>query len=36
VHTFREPGKYKVRCLEYCGVAHHAMKDELVVVERNS
>jgi cytochrome c oxidase subunit 2 len=36
VHTFREPGKYKVRCLEYCGVAHHAMKDELVVVASNS
>lgn len=36
VHTFRDPGKYKVRCLEYCGVAHHAMKDELVVVASNS
>ena len=32
VHTFTEPGKYKVRCLEYCGIAHHAMQDELTVV----
>lgn len=35
VHTFKEPGKYKVRCLEYCGIAHHAMKDELLVVNNN-
>ncbi len=35
VHTFNEPGKYKVRCLEYCGVAHHAMQDELTVVKSN-
>lgn len=35
VHTFKEPGKYKVRCLEYCGVAHHAMQDELTVVKSN-
>lgn len=32
-HTFTEPGKYKVRCLEYCGIAHHQMKDELIVVD---
>ena len=32
IHTFKDPGKYKVRCLEYCGIAHHAMSDELVVV----
>lgn len=32
IHTFEEPGIYKVRCLEYCGVAHHTMRDELVVV----
>ncbi len=31
-HTFTEPGEYKVRCLEYCGVAHHAMKNTLTVV----
>lgn len=35
MHTFKEPGKYKVRCLEYCGVAHHAMQDELTVVKSN-
>jgi len=35
VHTFKEPGKYKVRCLEYCGVAHHAMQDELTIVKSN-
>lgn len=32
VYTFKDPGRYKVRCLEYCGVAHHAMQDELLVV----
>lgn len=32
VHTFKEPGKYKVRCLEYCGIVHHAMQDEITVV----
>lgn len=31
IHTFQDAGKYKVRCLEYCGVAHHAMRDEIVV-----
>jgi cytochrome c oxidase subunit II len=34
IHTFTEPGRYKVRCLEYCGIAHHAMQDELIVAER--
>jgi cytochrome c oxidase subunit II len=33
VHTFTEPGTYRIRCLEYCGIAHHAMQDELVVVQ---
>ena len=32
VHTFDEPGTYTVRCLEYCGLAHHAMRDTLTVV----
>lgn len=32
IHTFTEPGKYKVRCMEYCGIIHHAMQDELTVV----
>lgn len=34
LHTFDEPGRYTVRCLEYCGVAHHTMRDEIVVVAR--
>ena len=33
IHTFTEPGTYKIRCLEYCGAAHHEMSDELVVTE---
>ncbi len=32
VHTFRQPGKYRVLCLEYCGVAHHGMAAEFEVV----
>ncbi len=32
IHTFDEPGTYTIRCLEYCGIAHHAMRDELTVV----
>lgn len=31
-HTFTEPGTYKVLCLEYCGIAHHAMMTDLTVV----
>lgn len=29
--TFTEPGEYQVLCLEYCGVAHHAMKATIIV-----
>lgn len=32
VHTFTDPGEYTIRCLEYCGVAHHAMKNKLTVL----
>ena len=32
IHTFEDPGTYKVRCLEYCGIAHHGMRDEITVV----
>jgi cytochrome c oxidase subunit II len=32
VHTFAEPGKYRVLCLEYCGLAHHGMLTEFDVV----
>jgi cytochrome c oxidase subunit II len=24
-HRFEQPGSYEILCLEYCGVAHHAM-----------
>lgn len=29
---FQEPGTYKILCLEYCGVAHHAMAAEFQVL----
>jgi len=32
VHTFTEPGEYTVRCLEFCGTAHHAMKNTMTVL----
>ncbi|MGH8599416.1 MAG: hypothetical protein ACRET1_02040 [Burkholderiales bacterium] len=31
LYTFRTPGKYRVLCLEYCGLAHHAMMAEFDV-----
>lgn len=31
--TFTEPGKHLVRCLEYCGLAHHSMIVEIHVSE---
>jgi len=36
IHTFTEAGKYKVRCLEYCGIAHHMMQDELIVASSSN
>lgn len=36
IHTFTEPGKYKVRCSEYCGLVHHGMQDELIIVKKDS
>jgi cytochrome c oxidase subunit II len=30
-YTFTEPGIYQVLCLEYCGVAHHAMQAQIKV-----
>lgn len=30
-HKFQTPGKYTILCLEYCGLAHHAMSAELEV-----
>lgn len=32
LYTFTQPGKYLVRCLEYCGLAHHGMEAEFEVV----
>jgi len=32
VHTFAEPGKYRILCLEYCGLVHHGMVAELEVI----
>lgn len=30
-HTFRRAGTYRVMCLEYCGLAHHRMTQEITV-----
>jgi len=29
--TFDEPGTYEILCMEYCGLAHHIMIQEIVV-----
>lgn len=31
--TFERAGQYRVRCLEYCGLAHHAMIADITVTE---
>jgi cytochrome c oxidase subunit 2 len=31
--TFQKPGLYRVLCLEYCGLAHHAMTADITVAE---
>ena len=31
--TYPKPGKYRILCLEYCGLAHHAMISEITVSE---
>jgi len=31
-HTFKQPGSYKILCLEYCGLVHHGMMADLTVV----
>jgi cytochrome c oxidase subunit 2 len=36
VYTFAQPGKYRVLCLEYCGLAHHGMMLEFEVTEGRS
>ena len=35
-HTFAQPGKYRVLCMEYCGLVHHNMIAEIDVVEAGS
>ena len=30
-YTFEQPGEYRILCMEYCGVAHHAMMATLTV-----
>ncbi len=35
-HTFHTPGRYTVRCLEFCGLAHHEMIDGFSVAGVNS
>ena len=32
VHTFDEPGVYKILCLEYCGLDHHGMVAQFEVI----
>jgi len=32
-HTFHEPGRYTVLCLEFCGVSHHGMVASFVVTK---
>ena len=32
VYTFTRPGKYRILCLEYCGLAHHGMILEFNVI----
>lgn len=32
LYTFRTPGTYKIRCLEYCGVGHDVMTADIRVV----
>lgn len=31
VYTFERPGRYRVLCLEYCGIDHHRMASQLEV-----
>lgn len=33
VYTFDKPGTYEILCMEYCGIAHHAMVAKITVVE---
>jgi cytochrome c oxidase subunit 2 len=35
-YTFKEPGTYFVRCLEYCGYAHPYMTSVITVISAPS
>lgn len=35
-HTFEQPGTYRILCLEYCGLAHHAMRTDLTVTAQDN
>jgi cytochrome c oxidase subunit 2 len=30
-YTFEKPGKYRILCMEFCGVSHHDMTAEFIV-----
>jgi cytochrome c oxidase subunit 2 len=32
-YTFSTPGTYRILCLEYCGLGHHAMTSQLTVTQ---
>lgn len=32
-YQFEKPGTYTILCMEYCGVAHHIMKNEITITE---
>jgi cytochrome c oxidase subunit II len=32
LYTFTKPGLYRVMCLEYCGLAHHGMANQIEVI----
>jgi len=34
-YTFEKPGTYRILCLEYCGLAHHAMITSVTVTAPN-
>jgi cytochrome c oxidase subunit 2 len=33
---FDRPGEYQIRCLEYCGAGHTAMRDQITIVEQGA
>lgn len=34
LHTFKDPGIYRILCLEYCGIAHHGMVSQFEVLAK--